>query len=104
MSDVDWSTNWNLPPKEPAAKHKIRVCFLSGMWVEFDIDDPKSFPNIVNTIRSAGMMQMPTIYIDVKVIAMIVLIGPNGKPVTNMEGTAFPTAPLPTAPGSETAQ
>lgn len=96
-------THGSWPAPEPA-KHKIRVCFLSGMWVEFDIDSPASFTNIVHGLRSAGMMLMPTIYIKEQVIAMIVLIGPDGKPVTKMEGTAVPTMPAATAPGSETAQ
>lgn len=91
-------------PNLVPAKHKIRVCFLSGMWVEFDIDNPASFPNIVHGMRSSGMMLMPTIYITREVIAMIVLIGPDGKPVTKMEGTAVPAMPAATAPGSETPQ
>lgn len=101
MSETHWS-NLLTPPTPP--KHKIRVCFMNGLWVEFEVDNPGEFAHMVNLIRSSGMLQTPTIYISEKVIAMLVLIGPDGQPVTKMEGTAVPAPPAATAPGSEKVQ
>ena len=103
---MSYETSWPQMPGPPLTppKHKIRVCFISSLWIEFEVDNPGEFAHMVNLIRSSGMLQTPTIYVNNAVISMIILIGPDGKPVGKMGGPAMPVMPMPTAPGSETPQ
>jgi hypothetical protein len=93
-------TNWMLPQR----KNKMRIYLTQpvGMWIEYDVDSTADFHNMVNCIRSQGMLLTKTSYIKEQQIAWIVLMTPDGKPLGNEQPGQI--TPAPTAPSTETPQ
>ena len=94
MSETTW-----MNPLAPARLNKMRVFFTTGFWVDYDVAADTEFHNMVNCIRSQGMLLTKTSYIPAHVIGWIVMVDADGKPLGGIT-----TTPSPTAPGSETKQ